>query len=790
VSLAIVPFRNASGDHSIDWLGASLGEMLGADVGQSSAVRTVSSSRLQQILQDLAVPSDATFDPTTLRRLSEFSNAETLVWGQYVKVGERIRIDATLQDFKQGRSVPLKSEVTTEEDMLAAVDRLARSIRWAVTSSPDVLRELGATAFKPSSSSVPAIRAYNEGVQLARRGNHQNAVKSLAAAVQADPAFALAHSQLALSHATLGQDDRAEDSSRRAMQLSTDLPARERYLIEATHARIMNDNPKAIQAYEQLVRVSPDDPDVQFALAGLREGVGSLEEARKGYENVLVRDPKHVEALLSVGRVHIKQGNPQASLDFLNRALALSIELADTEEKGRILHAIGVAYKRLNKPEDALRYYQEALQIRRSIGQKNGIASSLTEVADVQKTLGRPAEALASYKEALGFQREIGDRRGTGTTALSLGAFLLDRGAYDEALKLFRESLQVNREAGDEGGQALSLNNIGAAYFSMGKYEDALTYFGQALQLREKLKVGSDIAETVHNLGEASARIGRFDEAVSRYLRALELYRAAGDKLNVAIESDALGTVFGSQGRYGASVNVKTEAVKSVRESGESGYWMASVLGGYGQALILVGRAGEADQPLSEASAIARTLGNRALLAQIGVHQADRLFYTGDYKAAARLYREASQAAAGLGDQRLRLVARLGEARSTLEGGRPAMAVATLEALTAQAAEMGLRDLSAECALSLGQALAGVKNRTDARRHVEDALSRAERLGMLGLLARSHYVLSMVEKDRGDDAEAARHLAEARRIVADLSKEAKSGTLASRADLAPINEGS
>ncbi len=43
VSLAILPFRNASGDPALDWLGPSVSEMLSTDVGQSSQLRTVSS---------------------------------------------------------------------------------------------------------------------------------------------------------------------------------------------------------------------------------------------------------------------------------------------------------------------------------------------------------------------------------------------------------------------------------------------------------------------------------------------------------------------------------------------------------------------------------------------------------------------------------------------------------------------------------------------------------------------------------------------------------------------------
>src|SRR5882724_1258907 len=80
-SLAILLFRNASSDPSLDWLGGSLADMLSTDVGQSSRVRTVSQDRLRQVLADLHLSSDATLDPAILRRLAEFSNADTLVWG-------------------------------------------------------------------------------------------------------------------------------------------------------------------------------------------------------------------------------------------------------------------------------------------------------------------------------------------------------------------------------------------------------------------------------------------------------------------------------------------------------------------------------------------------------------------------------------------------------------------------------------------------------------------------------------------------------------------------------------
>src|SRR5205807_7977597 len=111
VSLAILPFHNASGDPSFDWLGSTMADMLSTDVGQSAQLHTVSSNRLHQIFTDLHISSATVFDPPTIRRVADFSTADRVVWGQYAKFGDQIRIDATLQDIKNDRTIPLKIEI-------------------------------------------------------------------------------------------------------------------------------------------------------------------------------------------------------------------------------------------------------------------------------------------------------------------------------------------------------------------------------------------------------------------------------------------------------------------------------------------------------------------------------------------------------------------------------------------------------------------------------------------------------------------------------------------------------
>ena len=483
-SLAVLPFRNASGDPSLDWLGSSMAQMLTTDVGQSASLRTVSSDRLHQVMKDLHLAADAQLDPQTLKQIGESSNAQTLVWGQYVKIGDQIRIDATLQDLKQQRTATIKAEAYSDKDLLGAVDRLAQSIRENLALAPEIVKELQAQAFRPTSKSVDAFRDYNEGIELSRQGNNLEAQKKFDAATQADPEFALAFSRLAQTYSALGYDNEADRYSRRAVELSQQLPQAERYLIEASGARIQNDTQKAIASYENLVKVSPEDTDIQFTLASLYEDANDYDNAKRHYAKVLEQDPNYVDAQLASGRVAIKAGDSQTGLGFLNQALTLANLSDNKEEKAAILQAMGVAYRISGKPDEALRNVKESLAIKQQIGDKRGIAVSLNEMAQSQVMLGQSDAALSSYQQALAIRREIGDKRGVADSLNDLANFYGDRSQQDDALKLYKEALQIQRDLGDESDQGMILNNIGSSYLAKGRYDDALTYYQQALQLR------------------------------------------------------------------------------------------------------------------------------------------------------------------------------------------------------------------------------------------------------------------------------------------------------------------
>ncbi len=785
-ALAILPFHNASGDPAWNWLGPSLGDMLSTDVGQSAHLRTVSPDRLQQVLHDLKIAPDTALDASILHRVAEFANADIVVSGQYAKLGDQIRIDATLQDLKHGRTVSLKAEAPDQQQLSAAVDKLADSIRQNLSLSADLVKELQSQSFKPSSKSVEALRDYNQGVQQVRQGNNLDALKSLQAATTEDPEFALAFSKLGETYSTLGYDSDAEQASRRAMDLSQDLPLAEKYLIEASHARVIKDNAKATAAYENLAKSFPDDIDVQLALGSLYENAGNFDEARQHYAKVLVADGKNVDGLLAMGRIEIKAGNPQASLDPLAKAKNQSIDVNNEEQEALILQATGIAYKHLNKPAEALRNYQDSIAINRRLGQKRGVAASLDEIAQIQDSMGKTDDALKSYNEALDIRRQIGAKKEAGDTIINIASEYTDRGLYDKALPMFKEALQIQRDAGDEAYQALCLNNIGNIYMAKGQNQDAVTYFQQALQIREKLAVPGDIAETLHNLGEVYVNLGQYDQAMTSYMKALDLNRKNGDARGSALQSYSLGVLFQLQGRLGAAVSALQDAVAGFQQSGDHARPLADSLDALADALARTGRGEEAAAPLQQAQGIAHDLKSDALNATLLLTQADVSFYQGDLKTASSFYDQALRSSAHVSEADLSMLSQLGLAKIAIEDGRSGAAISSLGAIVKRANEQGRSYLSLDASVAMANAMVGRRDYDRARQELDRDLARSEKLGTRVLSAKIHYLIGEVCRLTGNPSEATLHYRQATTVLDAIKAEPGAEHVAERFDLQPI----
>ena len=783
LSLAILPFRNASGDPSVDWLGASLADMLSTDVGQSAHLRTVSPGRLHQILSDLRIAPGTSIDPNTISRIAQFSNADTLVWGQYARFGGQIRIDATLQDLKHDRNLPIKIEAVDEKDIPGAVDRLAAEIRNNLALSPDIVSELKASSFQTSSSSAPALRDYNQGVQWLREGKNLNAVKSFESATQEDPEFALAYSRLADADSALGYDSNAEQSARKAVELSQQLPAAEKYFIQATFARVMKDNQKAIESYENLDKTFPDNADVEYTLGSLYADNGDFDKARGQFAKILQADPKNIQALWKSGIVEYEQGNSEAALDPLNKGLSLAVELDNPEQKALILQALGISYRLMNRPEAAIKSIQDSMEITRKLGMKRLLANSFSELAQDQITIGKPSAAMASYGQALQTLQEIGVKKDYGDILINRGVLYQNLGEYDKALKDYKDALQVQRDAGDLNYQAVCLSNIADVYSAKYDTDNALIYYQQSLQLRQKLNQPVYLAETLSALGDVHTAMGEYDQALSIQMNALDVARKSNNTKAAAGVSQSIGQVLIYQGRLGAAVSAMQDSVNGFRATNNKSYELAESLNSLADALALSGRGDESIKPLDEATGLANELKNESLRSELSNTRGDAAYYRGDYKSAGSAYIQAAQAAAKAKDREKVLIAKTNLSRVAIAEGRSQAAIGELRSAIKEAESLHLKYYWLRSSVDLSEATIKTKDYAHARQPLETILSASEKLGIHLETARIHCLLGDALQLGGNHSDANRQYQAALGMFEELKKDPGAEHILDRSDL-------
>lgn len=155
----------------------------------------------------------------------------------------------------------------------------------------------------------------------------------------------------------------------------------------STARRALNDGrtAAALQFFNDLRKDYPSDTRVLMGRAVTLQRLGQNQEALEGYEDVLVNDPKNLDALTNMLGL-IKQQNPQLALEKLQDLRNLYPYNAD------ITTQLAVAYGQVGNLSEALRYITLAEAL------KPDSSYVLYNKAVLYDRLGRTAEAADMYR--------------------------------------------------------------------------------------------------------------------------------------------------------------------------------------------------------------------------------------------------------------------------------------------------------------------------------------------------------------------------------------------------------
>jgi len=286
-SLAIMYFKNDTGDESLDHWRSALSQWLITDLSQSKHIDVLPVDRLFSIHRKLNLLEAKSYASEDLKRVAAEGGANHIFQASLSRAGDMFRVDYSLQ--KADTLEPIGSDYVKgkgEESFPTMVDELTRKIKSDFKlSDKELARDIDEEVGKITTSAPEAYKYYTEGRKYHRKGDYRQAIPFLEKAVEIDPEFAMAYRGLAVANGNIGNNDEHKKNMEKAFEMSDRISDRERYLIQGDYYRTSEETyDKAIEAYTRLLELYPDDVSGNNNLGVIYRRLEEYDEALKYYK--------------------------------------------------------------------------------------------------------------------------------------------------------------------------------------------------------------------------------------------------------------------------------------------------------------------------------------------------------------------------------------------------------------------------------------------------------------------------------------------------------------------------
>lgn len=220
---------------------------------------------------------------------------------------------------------------------------------------------------------------------------------------------------------------------------------------------------------------------------------GNLEEAEKGYLELIKDNPDDEKLNFLLGTLYLQGGKPDVSSVFLGK----SISKNPTDVKA--INNLGLAYQSMGKYKDAIKLFISALKI-----DKNYL-SAYTNLGICYQLEGDYEKAVEALRTSLTINENDSE------TLYNLGAVLHNQGNSAEALENYEKAVEINPNYIE------ALYNIALIYIDKKEYENAKN------NLEKAFNILPDNFDVLFNLGFVNEQLNDLESAEKLYNSAKTL---------------------------------------------------------------------------------------------------------------------------------------------------------------------------------------------------------------------------------------------------------------------------
>jgi TolB-like protein/Tfp pilus assembly protein PilF len=473
-AIAVLPFRNLTGDPGNDYLGDGLAEELGHRLSKIPG--------LQVAARSLAFGYRGR--EVDAREIADALGVSYVVEGSVRRQGDRVRVNAAL------------------------VERASGANRWSNTyeTSGDLFAVAGPAPARPSDPE--SYDAYLRGLASLHQpsGSHSldEAERLFRRALATQPGFARAQAGLCQARVERYLVERipahvtsAEEACARARAL--DSTAHEVFEAMGSLRHVTGDSAEAEAAFRRALAIKPDSPEALIGLADALAAGNKVAEAEQTLRRAIAVQPRYAPVQDAYGRFLFSHGRPSEAVVPYERVTTLQ------PGNPNAFNNLGAAYLYLGDFDKAAAAFSRSLTLepRRASYSNTGI---------VQYYRGQYRKAAELFAKATDLAPS--DHRLWGNLADALlfdGRAAEAREAYATAMERVEGELAINPRH--------AVNQAQAAYYA--------TRLGDGDRARQCMEAalaeGDNINEVHYYVALAELGLGNQADAVSHVRRAREL---------------------------------------------------------------------------------------------------------------------------------------------------------------------------------------------------------------------------------------------------------------------------
>ena len=239
--------------------------------------------------------------------------------------------------------------------------------------------------------------------------------------------------------------------------------------------------------------IEPNPQRRKLAQAVEHHKAGRVEEASRGYRELLAESPGNVDAMRLLAAILAGRSDVEEAEALLRKAVSLAPDYA-------------IAFLDLGRLYQKQYRYAEAIDcFRRTVRRQPKTAKPRCLLASTLASVGRPEEALSAYRQVLDVQpRHAGAWLGLGHTLKSVGR-------QQEAVEAYRECIRLRPDSGEPYWSLANLKTYKLTADDVQATESALA---RSDELTDQSAVNFLFA-----LAKAHEDAGDFEAAWDRYQR-------------------------------------------------------------------------------------------------------------------------------------------------------------------------------------------------------------------------------------------------------------------------------